>query len=41
VLWPDGRVTFTQREEFAPDRVVTLRGERISTDAWECSHDPC
>ena len=41
VLWPDGRVTFTQREEAAPGRVVTLRGERISGAAWECSGYDC
>jgi hypothetical protein len=41
VTWPDGRVTFTHREELAPDRVVTLRGERISPVAWECSGTQC
>jgi hypothetical protein len=41
VLWPDGRVTFTQREELTPGRVVTLRGERVSGAAWECSGDQC
>ncbi|HKP74696.1 MAG TPA: hypothetical protein VJT67_04100 [Longimicrobiaceae bacterium] len=37
VVWPDGRVTLEQREELAPDRVVILRAERISTVAWECT----
>jgi hypothetical protein len=41
VLWPDGRVTFIQREELAPDRVITLRGERISRDAWTCPDWQC
>jgi hypothetical protein len=41
VLWPDGRVTLTQREELAPGQVVTLRGERISRDTWECSGEEC
>lgn len=37
VVSPDGRVTFTQRQELGPDRVVTLRGERISGDSWQCT----
>jgi len=41
VLWPDGRLTFTQRTTVSPDQVVTLRGERISRDAWECAGDRC
>ena len=41
VLWPDGRVTFTQRQEPAPDRVITIRGERVSGVAWECSGRSC
>jgi len=36
-IHPDGRVTFTQREQLGADRVVTLRGERISGVAWECT----
>lgn len=38
---PDGRVTFTQRQELAPGQVVTLRGERISGDAWQCIREDC
>jgi hypothetical protein len=34
VIWPDGRVTWTQVMEIGPGRVVTLRGERISDAAW-------
>ncbi|HEX6749393.1 MAG TPA: hypothetical protein VF092_19010 [Longimicrobium sp.] len=41
VVSPDGRVTFTQREELGPDRVVTFRGERISGVAWECTGYQC
>ncbi len=38
---PNGRVTFTQRQVLAPDSVVTLRGERISGDAWQCVKEGC
>lgn len=41
VIGADGRVTFTQREELARDRVVVLRGERISGTAWQCARDDC
>jgi hypothetical protein len=39
VVTPEGRVTFTQREVYAPDQVVTLRGERISGGAWQCARE--
>jgi hypothetical protein len=38
---PNGRVTFTQRQVLAPDSVVTVRGERISGDAWQCVKEGC
>ena len=41
VLWPDGRVTFTQREEVGPGQVIVLRGERISHLTWECAETGC
>lgn len=41
VVTPDGRVTITQRMELAPGRVLTVRGERIDTTAWECAKDEC
>ncbi len=41
VLSPDGRVSFTQREEVGPGRVLTLRGERVSGVAWECTGYQC
>jgi hypothetical protein len=41
VVTPDGRVTLTQREELDPRREVTLRGERISGEAWECPRAGC
>lgn len=41
VMTPDGRVTITQRMELSPGRVLTIRGERISTVAWECEKDEC
>lgn len=41
VVSPDGRVTFTQRQELDPDRVITIRGERISGDAWQCVQEGC
>jgi hypothetical protein len=41
VVTPDGRVTITQRMELAPGRMLTIRGERIDTTAWECAKDEC
>ena len=41
VVSPDGRVTFTQRQELAQDRVITVRGERISRNAWQCAGARC
>lgn len=41
VVAPDGRVTITQRMELAPGRVLTVRGERISTTSWECDKGEC
>lgn len=38
---PDGRVTFVQRQALEPGRVVTVRGERISGDAWQCAREDC
>lgn len=39
VLWPDGRITWTQVMEVSPGQVVTLRGERVSTVAWDGPDD--
>jgi hypothetical protein len=39
VIWPDGRVTWTQVMEIGRGRVVTLRGERISDAAWADAPD--
>jgi hypothetical protein len=41
VVTPEGRVTITQRMELSPGQVLTVRGERISTIAWECEKDEC
>lgn len=41
VVTPDGRVTITQRMELAPGRELTIRGERVSTTAWECQEGEC